>query len=65
MELQDLLDQQDEDRRESRGSRQWSRDKMRKKCRKMEKTGLQCHQDPRGQAMGHLDPAPGSFGHRC
>jgi hypothetical protein len=31
----------------------------------MKKDGLQCHQDPGGQAMGHLDPALRSFGLRC
>jgi hypothetical protein len=30
----------------------------------MKKGGLQCHQDPGGQAMGHLDPTLGSFGLR-
>jgi hypothetical protein len=31
----------------------------------MRKDGLQCHQDPGGQAMGNSDPALGSFDLMC
>jgi capsule polysaccharide export protein KpsE/RkpR len=62
MELQDLRDQQDEDRREIKRLKAVI---ARKRWKKKKKDGLQCHQDPGGQAMGHLDPALRSFGLRC
>jgi hypothetical protein len=64
MDLQDLRDQQDEDQREIKSLKTVTAGQDDEEVEEDE-DGRQCHQDPGGQAMGHLDPALESFGLRC